>query len=193
MYDEDGNASTAFGLASLEESSSFETGRNAGRLFGCVVPERLRKSGFPLRPSQLKKVGDAFFSFGQNAVLLDSTANLDDVLRALRTFLQMHSTVILWVASVHGLALECWLPLAPSPSMKESAPEEGEVDLDLFGASEGEEEKGEGERGRDEGMESEEEDWLERALPAPFVREDRDEVYSVNVSDADEVQPAPRR
>uniref|UniRef100_A0A0G4HZJ7 Uncharacterized protein n=1 Tax=Chromera velia CCMP2878 TaxID=1169474 RepID=A0A0G4HZJ7_9ALVE len=71
-------------------------GHNAGLLFGCVVPQRLQQSGFPLRPSQLQKVGEAFFSFGQNQDLLDTPADLDSVLRALRTFLHMHPVVVLW-------------------------------------------------------------------------------------------------
>uniref|UniRef100_A0A0G4I102 HYR domain-containing protein n=1 Tax=Chromera velia CCMP2878 TaxID=1169474 RepID=A0A0G4I102_9ALVE len=82
---------------SVKGSVSFGgMGRNAERLFDCVVPERLRQSGFPLRPSQLQKVGEAFFSFGQNGHLLESAADLDTVLRALRTFLHMHPVVVLW-------------------------------------------------------------------------------------------------
>uniref|UniRef100_A0A0G4HQN6 Transmembrane protein n=1 Tax=Chromera velia CCMP2878 TaxID=1169474 RepID=A0A0G4HQN6_9ALVE len=77
----------------FEESVEASSGQN---VFGYVVPQRLRESGFPLRPSQLQKVGEAFFSFGQNGALLDYPANLDDVLRALRTFLHMHPTVVLW-------------------------------------------------------------------------------------------------
>uniref|UniRef100_A0A0G4I514 EGF-like domain-containing protein n=1 Tax=Chromera velia CCMP2878 TaxID=1169474 RepID=A0A0G4I514_9ALVE len=344
--------------SSLSFSFSFSP-FSEGRVFGCPVPERLQRSGFPLKPSQLKKVGEAFFSFGQNAVLLDSTADLDEVLRALRTFLQMHPTVVLWhylcfmgakrrildqaamaviarwvryvrdrvaraavdppipalhdrlllsepqkdtkdeqkeaekgdgskgssssvslgsklsdmqldvfrsavhnaltvardkakekgvrpnyrfveavrsprkgrerkeedsvdplcdfafvelplcdhfgvthlggkydpefaVDSLHGTALECWLPLAPGPALKEDILEEGLM-RKLFGEEEPEEEEEQEEGVRSEGSLSSGEPWLERALPAAFAAEDEEGVYSVNLSNGDGVPAAPGR
>uniref|UniRef100_A0A0G4HTG5 TRP C-terminal domain-containing protein n=1 Tax=Chromera velia CCMP2878 TaxID=1169474 RepID=A0A0G4HTG5_9ALVE len=87
-----------FSPSSVRDDSSFvsSSSSSSGRVFGCVVPERLKRSGFPLRPSQLQKVGEAFFSFGQNSALLESATDLDNVLRALRTFLYIHPVVVLW-------------------------------------------------------------------------------------------------